>query len=89
MNTSLDHSKICTSFYHPSEKIIFANFLIFFSLLGVGRGGGMGTSESKVICSNGVTASKIVKAHGVLHRVKPSEWWGFTRIWAPSSRPLL
>jgi len=55
----------------------------------VGRGGGMGTSESKVICSNGVTASKIVKAHGVLHRVKPSEWWGFTRIWAPSSRPLL
>jgi len=49
----------------------------------------LGTSESKLISSNGVIASKIVKAHGVLQRVKPSEWWGFTRIWAPSSRPLL
>jgi len=89
MNTSLDHSKICTSFYRPSENFIFANFLIFFFCWGGGRGGGLGTSESNLISWNGVIASKIVNAHGVLHGVKPSEWWSFTIIWAPSSRPLL
>jgi len=51
-------------------------------------GGRMGTSESNLISSNGVIASEIVKADGVLHQVKPSEWWGFTRIWAPPIRPL-
>jgi hypothetical protein len=34
-------------------------------------GNRLGTSESKLISSNGVIASKIVKADGVLHRVKP------------------
>jgi len=61
----------------------------FFFFFLVGGGGGFGTSESKLISSNGVIASKIVNAHGVLHGVKPSEWWSFTIIWAPSSRPLL
>jgi len=83
MNTSLDHSKICTSFNHPSKKLLFTNFLSLFV-----PGGRMGTSESNLISSNGVIASKIVKADGVLHQVKPSEWWGFTRIWAPPIRPL-
>jgi len=55
----------------------------------LGGGGGLGTSESKLISSNGVIASKIVKAHGVLQGVKPAEWWSFTIIWAASSRPLL
>jgi len=68
------------------QKIYYRQFFYFLFLFG---GVGLGTSESKLISSNGVIASKIVKAHGVLQRVKPSEWWGFTRIWAPSSRPLL
>jgi hypothetical protein len=67
MNTSLDHSKIFTSFHHPSEKFLFTNFLFLF-LWGWG-GDRLGTSESKLISSNGVIESKIVKADKALRVV--------------------
>ncbi len=55
--------------------------------MGRGRGAGLGTSESKLISSNGVIVSKIVKAHGVLQRESLQSGGALPEFGLPEAAP--